>query len=250
VSIGARLVLALALTAVPMGVAKAGPPFNTDDPDPTDYRKFEIYLYSQGTVDSGSKAGTALGLEINYGALPDVQISVALPAGFTAPSRARATLGISDVELGVKYRFIEEDESGWRPQVSFYPALEAPLGKSGKALGDSATHIFLPLWTQKSLGLWTPFGGGGYRVNPGPEGRNSWFMGVGILRRISDRLQLGAEVFHESSEVQGEEAKAGLNIGAIYDLNSRFHIVGSAGPSSDCCKTAEFSYYLAFEWAN
>jgi hypothetical protein len=248
-AIRARLVIAFALVAAPLSAAHAGPPFLTDDPDPTDYQQYEIYLYSQGVVDGGANTGTALGLEVNYGALPDVQVSVALPAGFSAPARSQATFGVSDAEFGVKYRFLEEEMDGWRPQVSFYPAVQAALGSSGKSLGDSATHLFLPLWAQKSFGPWTTFGGGGYRINPGPDGRNSWFAGWAVLRRISDRFQMGAEIYHETSETSGEKETSGASIGALYDLSDRFHLVGSAGPSTTaCCRAAALSYYLALEW--
>jgi hypothetical protein len=246
-AIRVRLVIALALAAAPLSAAHAGPPFLTDDPDPTDYQQYEIYLYSLGVVDGGANTGTPLGVEVNYGALPDLQISAALPAGFTGPARTQATFGITDAEFGLKYRFIEEDEAGWRPQVSFYPAIQVALGGSGD--GDQATHEFIPLWAQKSFGSWTTFGGAGYRINPGPEGRNSWFVGWGALRRVSESLQLGAEIYHETAEALEEKANSGANIGAIFDFNGRYHLVGSAGPrTSDCCHGTAFSYYLALEW--
>jgi hypothetical protein len=231
----------------PQSAARAGPPFVTDDPDPTDYQQFEIYLYSEGELDSSRNNGTALGLEVNYGLLPDVQVSVAIPADFSAPNRSHPVFGVSDAEFGVKYRFLEESETGWRPQVSFYPAVQAALGSSD--LGESATHEFFPLWAQKSFGPWASFGGGGYRINPGPDGRNSWFAGWGTLRQIGDRFQLGAEIYHETAEARGEKEISGFNMGASYQFSSNYHLVGSAGPrTSDCCSAMAASYYFALEW--
>jgi hypothetical protein len=160
VFVRAGFVVALALAAAPLTAAHAGPPFVTDDPEPTDYRHFEIYLYFQGTSAGDAKAGTALALEVNYGALPDVQISVALPAGFSAPARATTTFGVSDAEIGIKYRFIAEDARGWRPQVSFYPAVQTTLGSSCKSLGDTATHVFSRYGRRKASGPGPRLGAG------------------------------------------------------------------------------------------
>ena len=56
------------------------------------------------------------------------------------------------------YRFIEEDDNGWRPQVAFFPQAFIPVGPANR--GAPVTELF-PVWLQKSLGDWTMFGGGG-----------------------------------------------------------------------------------------
>src|ERR1700733_6339693 len=53
------------------GPAAAGPPFTTDDPEPTDTGHWEDYLYSTAIRADHLSSGTALGLELNYGAAPD-----------------------------------------------------------------------------------------------------------------------------------------------------------------------------------
>jgi hypothetical protein len=37
--------------------AMAGPPYVSDDPEPTDYRHFEIYTFSNGTATRGTSVG-------------------------------------------------------------------------------------------------------------------------------------------------------------------------------------------------
>jgi len=121
---GSVVLTALAFAIAPLNIATAGPPFATDDPEPTDYGHFETYLFTQGVTAGSGKSGPELGLEVNYGALPDLQISASLPVGFSAPNRTGMAIEVSDVEFGVKYRFVEEDNDGWRPQVSFYPSVQ------------------------------------------------------------------------------------------------------------------------------
>lgn len=51
----------LALLAEP---AIAGPPYISDDPEPTDYQHFEIYTYSLGTATQYGTAGQS-GIDFN-----------------------------------------------------------------------------------------------------------------------------------------------------------------------------------------
>jgi hypothetical protein len=43
----------------------AGPPFTTDDPEPVEYRHWEIYVASQLEHDKGGWSGTSPHFEIN-----------------------------------------------------------------------------------------------------------------------------------------------------------------------------------------
>ncbi len=115
------------------------------------------------------------------------------------PSAGRAAAisfwGAGDVELGVKYRFIEQDKEGAAPSAAFYPLIETPTGDAARGLGGGRARIFLPVWLQKDFGDWSTFGGGGYWINPGPGARNFGFLGWALTRKIDERLTLGAEIY-------------------------------------------------------
>jgi hypothetical protein len=68
---------ALAVTAT---AAIAGPPYATDDPEPTDLGHWEIYAFAAGTRADGGYDGAA-GLDLNYGPVPNVQLTATLPIG-------------------------------------------------------------------------------------------------------------------------------------------------------------------------
>ena len=71
----AALTVALTLLTTP---AWAGPPYITDDPEPTELKQFEIYLFATGSeARDGSEA--AAGIDFNYGACPDLQLTAAPP---------------------------------------------------------------------------------------------------------------------------------------------------------------------------
>jgi len=64
-----------AIVVAALGVASpawAGPPFVSDDPEPTDYKHFEIYTFNSGTAVRSDTVG-ASGIDFNYGAAPDLQ---------------------------------------------------------------------------------------------------------------------------------------------------------------------------------
>jgi hypothetical protein len=133
-----RLLLAVALLTFP-APAWAGPPYDTDDPEPTDYRHWEIYLFGAGARSGGAFDGSA-GIDLNYGVVKEVQLTATLPADFTRGAGART--GIGDVELGVKYRFYHDDAAGF--SITAFPRLILP--SSGKTHGSGKTGLLLPIW--------------------------------------------------------------------------------------------------------
>src|SRR3984957_16373671 len=131
--------------------AFAGPPYITDDPEPTDTGHWENYLYIESARVPGQTATPEAGIEINYGAFEDTQLTWSVPLN---PNPGPGGVGVVWAPLGggVKYRFIEEDDKGWRPQVAFFPQIFIPVGPANR--GAPVTELF-PIWLQKSFGAWT-----------------------------------------------------------------------------------------------
>ena len=108
----------------------AGPPFLTDDPEPVPFKHWELYLFS--TIDATRKGtnGTGPAFEFNVGALPNLQVHLILPLGFTVPKGEPSAYGLGDMEFGLKYRFIQETD--YRPMVGVFPQLEIPTGDANR----------------------------------------------------------------------------------------------------------------------
>jgi len=148
-------VFAAALFVFLPSPATAGPPFQTDDPEPVPYQHFEFYTLTTGTAVRGDTQGTAPGFEFNYGVIPNGQVHIIAPFTFDSPG-GPAQWGYGDTELGFKYRFIDEDKNGARPMVGAYPLIELPTGDEARALGAGYVRAYFPVWIQKSFGDWTP----------------------------------------------------------------------------------------------
>lgn len=246
-ALAAGLLSVIAIVGAPLS-ATAGPPFRTDDPEPVDYQHREFYLFSTGTHVRCDTGATLPGVEVNYGALPDLQLHVIAPLAFDHASGSSAQYGYGDTELGIKYRFIQEDEQGWRPMVGVFPLIEAPSGDASRGLGAGHAREFLPLWLQKSFADWTTYGGGGYWINPGPGNRNYWYVGWLLQRKLTDQITLGGEVFHQTADTVGGNDSSGFNIGGYYDFSENHHFLFSVGRGIQNAPTTNgFSYYIAYQ---
>jgi hypothetical protein len=142
------LILVFSLIIFPAPVF-AGPPFLTDDPEPVEYRHWEVYLAATHERAKSERTGTLPQVEINYGLLPDLQVHLVAPVAFNHPKHEPSSYGYGDTEVGVKYRFIHETQH--MPQVGFFPRAELPSGNSKEGLGNGKAQVFFPLWLQKKL---------------------------------------------------------------------------------------------------
>ncbi len=222
----------------------AGPPFRTDDPEPVEYKHWEFYIGNTYSNDKDGVSGTAPHFEANYGVAPNVQLHLLAPLAYNEPRGGPTFFGLGDVELGVKYRFIQETDS--RPMVGTFPMLHLPTGSSARGLGNGDAQLFLPLWLQKSFGAWQTYGGGGYWINPGTGNQNYWYVGWQAQRQIAKWLAIGAEIFHTTPTTREGDHQTGYNIGALINFTENHHLICSAG--TDIHGQNLFSYYIAYLW--
>jgi len=218
-------VATIVLATLCIAQASAGPPYLTDDPVPTDTRNWEIYTGLTYDIEANPNAqsvGTlAQFAEFNYGALPNVQVSVSAERDVHSQSGA-GSMPTWQTTFGVKTRFISETDT--RPQVAFYPSISS-------ATDDHATTLELPLWMQKSRGPWTVFGGGGVAIERGPDAPTGTFFGAALNRDLSVGTSLGIEVFHEQLLTYARESNTITNVGVIGQLGATHALVASFGRS-------------------
>jgi hypothetical protein len=208
------------------GAALAGPPFLTDDPEPTDTGHWEIYAPLVEGSGQGSDYEGSVGAEINYGAAPNLQITVGLPVEY-AHDRNGFHWDRGDVEISAKYRFYHDEAQGL--QVAFFPGITLPTASNDA--GNPKMTALLPVWAQKDMGAWSLFGGGGYAINPGQGNRDYWTGGLALTREMSKQLLLGIEADRQGPDTVGGRASTSLGLGAILQLKAPFRLLGSGGPT-------------------
>ena len=221
--------------------AHAGPPYVTDDPEPTDTGHIEHYAYVSGTNGPGATVGET-GLDLNYGGAKDLQLTAVLPLEYGAGHGARAEPG--DFQLAGKYRFLHQSPGGWAPDAAVFPA--SGLSTGGRAFSSGRTTFFLPVWLQKDFGSWSSFAGGGYEINPGPGRRDYTLVGWAVTHGFTDRLNLGVELYHQTSSVIGGAPSTNLGFGAIYQLTKHLALLASGGPGFEHTRqTGASTFYFS-----
>ena len=206
----------------------AGSPFLTDDPEPVDYRHHEVYLFS--TVDKTRDSNTIQGpaVEYNYGLVPNLQVHIMAPFEYFGPPNGDFNhYGFGDMEIGAKYRF--KRETSLSPEMAIYPAIELSTGDTDQGLGNGRTWYRLPLWLQKSWGLWTIDGGGGYAFNNSPGMRNFGFGGLLLQRELGEHLSLGGEIFAQEAGNVDQRGYTLFNLGGVYNFTSDLSLLFSVG---------------------
>ncbi len=108
------------------------------------------------------------------------------------------------MELGAKIAFIKESKHV--PQIGSFTMFEMPTGSYTKGLGVGKVWYKLPIWVQKNEGKWLFDGGAGYEVVPQTDYRNFPYGGFLVKKELSERLELGVEVFAHGSEGRGGAA--------------------------------------------
>jgi hypothetical protein len=224
--------------------AWCGPPFVTDDPEPVEYQHSEMYIASSQT-NSQSGSTVTPEVEYNYGALPDLQLSITVPYVFSNPAGQGGQQGFGDLMLGAKYRFLQETDS--HPMMAVFPIVVTPNGDANKGLGNGGTQIFLPVWIQKTWGDWQSYGGGGYWINKAPDAHNNWYFGWELQKNISDRVTLGGEIFHETIQFPTDTATMGFSLGGVYNLDLHNRLLLSVGRElTDYSAQHKYSSYIAY----
>jgi hypothetical protein len=226
--------LALAGAAAP---AFAGPPYLTDDPVPTDTGHWEIYGFTTGE-GRGSTLDADAGFDLNYGPVKDVQLTATLPLSVSHDSLEGWRGGTGDLELGVKYRFLNDEKHGISAAV--FP--RAILPTSTIATGEK-TRFLLPVWIGKDFhGGTSVFGGGGFEVNPGPGNRNFWQAAVAATQDVSDKVSIGAELAWQQPDTEGGTNQLRIGIGSIVKLSDHYALLFSGGPTWADHRTAYHLY--------
>lgn len=237
--------LPVLLLAASIGVDScgAGPPFVSDDPQPTDAGHWEVYGFTGGTHVSGRIDG-ATGFDINYGGAKDLQLTAVVPLNYQ--TGWGGTAGIGNLEIAAKYKFLHQTDGSSLPDIAFFPRVFLPT--AGCAFGSGRLSILLPLWAQKDIGKWSLFGGGGYDVNPGKGQRDFWLTGLGVQRALTDRLMLGGEIYRQTADADDARSFSAINFGLTYRLDPHWSLLAAAGPGIEHAQTqGHATFYMALK---
>jgi hypothetical protein len=217
--------------------ACAGPPYQTDDPEPTELGHWEIYNFVTFDGRHRDFDGEA-GVDLNYGGAKGLQLTATVPIAFSHSKESGWRAGSGDLEFAAKYRFLNDEKGGW--QAAVFP--RAILPTSSQDLGGERVRFLLPLWVQKDFGSSSVFGGGGYEINPGAGNKNFWQAGLAVTHDLSKTLSLGGELSWQSSDTRTGASSTGVNLGLIQKLGGPYSLLVAAGPNFSGGETSYHGY--------
>jgi hypothetical protein len=210
--------------------AYAGPPYLTDDPDPVDYRTFEIIpAYTLDRARDSSEIDGPVA-DFNYGIWPDMHLNIQGGFVHVLPEDGPSESGVGDLRVALKWRFLKETDD--RPEIAFYPAVELPAGSATRGLGNGQVWYQFPFWLEKNWGSgWSSYGGGGWTLNRAKGMRDYFYGGWQIQKQLNDTWNLGGEVYSQGTLGIGFGGYTALNLGGGFKLDDHASLIFSFGHS-------------------
>lgn len=220
-------ILGSVLAGLVQSITWAGPPYVTDDPETPARHGWEINVPYTRTVSRTVTTRTIPLFDVNYGYLENLQIKLEVPIlSIDLAGMGNAT-GLGDTLVGVKWRLIEEKPGSL--QLAVYPQIGLPTGDSDRGLGSGSFSYVVPILLQKNRGKWTGFGNAGYVVQTVSGSRDYAYYGAAITRQLSERLDVGAELFGNTPTSQSARSDLGFNLGAEWTFRKGRTLLASAG---------------------
>ncbi len=211
---------ALTLLACASARAEGGPPLLTDDPGTVDPGHWEINLAWTAERSAHAMYDEAPLADINYGLNDTTQLKFEMP---WAVETGRGTNGFGPALLGIKWRFVDQGENGW--QVSTYPQAEfLPPGLHHAASAQSGVAWLLPIQVQRNFGAFDAGFDIGRTLASSGDG---WFGGVDVGHKVSEWVELMAELHDETTDGDGHELV--FDVGTRAKLSEHLTLLASLG---------------------
>src|SRR5437867_5929250 len=209
-----------------IGLAQAGPPFVTDDPEPPPPGGWEINVPFILERTPGKTEMDAPLFDLNYG-LPNLQLKLEIPVRIVHENSNGRSAGVGDLLIGVKWRFFNNE--GSHLQLGVYPQLLLQTGDHGRGLGEGQPAFVFPIVAQKSWDKWTVYGNVGFWWQTAAETRNYAYAGAVLEREINERLELGVELFGNSPKERSGRSDIAFNIGGTWKLSRHWNLLFAGG---------------------
>jgi hypothetical protein len=228
-------------------IAAAGPiPFTTDDTSARALNQGEVSLSTSHSNDASGWTGTVPALRVEYGVLPDVEVSVTGAFNYIKLEHTASTTGYGDTTLAAKYNFIHE--AGLVPSVAFAPSYTIPTGNDKDGLGAGHNNVYLPLLLEKTFGGYVVDVNGGVAINQGAGVKDWQYVGVSVQKQLTETFSVGAELYNRSavSNTQGSDFAYNLGFGAQLAKGQSLYLTAGSSISGPTDYQAALTYKFVF----
>ena len=219
--LGSSVALATLLIATP---AFAGHPLGTEDPGTVDPLALQMEVTGENHhFADGSE--TDLGLTLTTGIVPRLDIALAAGYVFLSPDEGTKENGIGDLELALKWNFLEE--RGNVPGLALKIGSTLPTGDEQNGLGSGGYDLSAVLIAGKAVGNVEFYLNLGYnRIDKTAEGDKSDIYTASFAGNweMIESLALVGEVLYESPGADGEDAPVAATAGLVWEIADNFSV--------------------------
>jgi len=237
------LVLATVLAAP--AFAQGGPPLLTTDPDTPGPQTFEVNIGLMPVLRKDVHNVQAPQFDINYGVGDRLQLTYEVPYVWQSASARPNVTGWSNGLIGVKWRFYEQSEKGWKLSVFPQFQTDGPDGAVGKGIAETGVRMLLPVEVSRTVGpLRVNFEAGYYIPIRSPHQRYERFFGLAFSHEFKPTFEIIGEVFNDY--VMGDLPKDTIfDAGFRRTMHHSFVLLFMAGRSFSSNSSGQ-PYFLAY----
>ena len=198
----------------------------TDDPGTPGDKHWEINISSILSKSSDEQLIQFPYFDINYGLGDHLQLKAETGWVISKNDAPSEHSGANTIMLGVKYRFLDEETSGF--SMSTYPQFQFHhfFSSQDPEITTPGNQYILPLEFAKTFGNWILNPEIGYLY--GTVVASEFFYGVVIAFEAAKPWEPLIEV-HVNTYLDGGGSITLLNLGARYALNPHMNLMGALG---------------------
>jgi len=219
--------LLLCFGTIPSLFAQGGPPMLTDDPATLGAGAWEMNVAYAEQRNRQERLHSVPYFDINYGLGDHIQLKYETRWLLSDAQDGGGTRsGLDNSLFGVKWRFLDQEESGL--DMSVYPQLELEnfTGSVSRGIAEPGPNLLLPFEVGHDFGKMKLIGEAGYQVLHGRD--NEWVAGVLGAIEASEKVEVMAEVRSLSDRfLNGGDVIA--NVGLRRALSPKLKLVASVG---------------------
>jgi hypothetical protein len=208
--------------------AQGGPPLITDDPGTPGNNHWEINIATTLERTRDGQEQKVPIVDVNYGLGNRLQLKFEVPYLRVRDAGERGLWGLGNSNVGVKWRFAENEKQGWA--VSTYPQLEFnnPTSSVRRGLVERGAQFLLPIEVSHKFLRLNVNEDFGYLFKQ--NRMDGLIYGIALGRQATKRLELLGEVHGEALRNFKEEELL-FNLGGRFGVSKHLTLLFSSGRS-------------------
>jgi len=210
--------------------AQGSPPFFTDDTATVSKRQWELDIgFSTDRSRTGDRSWTSPSVDFAFGLTDALELDYGTSWLGLRPVDEASKSGMGNSVAGVKWRFFEDEASGFSLSVNPYAEFNNRASSHRRGLVEGGTEVVLPIQVAKTFGdITTAFNIGRSFHSRDRREADGWLAGIAAGRALSAKLSAGMEVYGETSR-RFDRGWLVFNMGAYYQVNDWLSFSASAG---------------------